>query len=409
MSTAWKPFLNPADPGLYGSSNDVDWLMAEYVNESDEPRRMHEANPWIPEARPTAERMIAARHDETLALLGALRSWRVCTVSQLQAGLCPVALPDFDYGANSLYGALLRLGCVNVGFSGRERFERVRVPETWLSMGSVVRSTRRVLKLIGATPAERALLTDTTVKGVGRRHARHNTYAAHVGLTCMRDGRVDFACGDGWSAFKTIDPKAVEDAGLRSGCAADVAVMGRNGVMAGIEVQTGMSYVFDKVRRWKDMLLHSPMDRRGLVCVWLVIGKNGMPLTDSARDALLTMGADLDGLTSGMPPVGTRMGLAYWNDWYDAKGKPTDGFGTYVDMFGHRRGIFDPQWESFTPDRRPLDEVAEWGWRTMRGQIRDYWGWDTPGWAYPDAYRGGVNGFVTGAASKRRKAEGDGR
>lgn len=396
----WKPFLNPADPGLYGPSNDVDWLMGEYVRGVDGPQRFHESNPWIPVARPTAERMVAARHDETLGLLGALRSWRVCTVSQLQAGLCPTPLPDFDHEANNLYGALLRLGCINVGFSGRERFERVRVPETWLSMGNVTKATRRVLKLIGATPAERALLTDTNVKGVGRRHARHNTYAAHIGLTCMRDPRVDFACGDGWSSFKTIDPKANADAGLNAGCAADVTVMGRNGVFAGIEVQTGMGRTFDKVSRWRDMLMHSPMGRRGLVCVWVVIGKNGVPLTDGARDALTSIASDLDGLTAGMPPVGARMGIAYWTDWYDAKGRPTEGFGTYTDMFGHRRGVFDPQWREFTPGHEPLEKVGEWGWRTMRRQIRDYWGWDTPGWSYPEAYRGGTNGFVYGRAPR---------
>lgn len=396
MSAAktWVPPLNPASPDLYGVGNDVDWLKGEYVMNIEAPQRFHEMNPWVPAGKPTAERIVSARHDEVLAVLGALYSWRVCTVSQLQAGLSEVPLPDFDRTDTTLYGALLRLGCINVGFSSRERWENVTVPEAWLSIGVSGAAVKRVLKIIGATPAEKTLVTSTSFKSV-RRHARHNTYAAHLGLTCAQDGRVDFACGDGWSGFKNIDPQANNDAGLANGCAADVAVMCNNGVLAGIEVQSNMRYIIKKLDNWTRLLVNSPLSRRGLVCVWLVIGRNGMPMPTNVGETMTDLAKQLDGLTVGVPQVGMRLGWAYWDDWYDAKGRPTEKFGAYTDMFNHHRTIFDPQWASFTPAHETLDHVGEWGWHSMRRQLKAYWGWDMGMWNYPDEYRGGVLGFVS--------------
>ena len=79
------------------------------------------------------------------------------------------------------------------------------------------------------------MLSDKQLIGM-RRHVRHNTYAAHVGLHLGVNPDIKLVGGDGWGAFRLIDPQAVSEAGLPHSCSTDITALASNNVLAGIEV-----------------------------------------------------------------------------------------------------------------------------------------------------------------------------
>lgn len=397
MIDEWTPFFDPKDPGLYVPQGDVDWMSGTWASRLDKPTAVEEVNPWLPGRKSVAEGIVRQNRDKTRALLFALLSWRSCTVKQLQAGLCATkGMPDFDREHPNLYGALCRLGCVSIGFSMRERFERVRVPQVWLSMNGRKENVARVCKLIGLTAGERESLTSTRAYSA-HANARHNTFASHVGLTFAHDDRARLTAGDGWGLFRTIDPIAKTEAGIGGNLSGtDVIALCRNNTLACVEVQMHYNGLFDKLQRWAKLLAFSPMRRRGIVNVWLFAPMNrgsGQDKYGSMENMFHNAGAYIDVLGAGTPSVATRMGYAYWTDWYE-NGHPTERFGTYTDMNGARRSIYDPQWKHFTPATNPVTDVTDWGWKTMRDQLHDYWGVDATRWTMPEMWRGGFEGFI---------------
>lgn len=384
----------PFDPNreeLWWGGSDVDWVRGSMIAEYEHPAVFARRHPWLPGNEQQARRIILDHREETFRLLGALMSWRVCTVSQLLAGLCPIPLPEFNRDQPGLWGALARLGVINIGFSPRERLEGTQVNQIWVSMGNKRKYTLKLLKTLG-TKGDMYRMYERSNMVAARIHARHNTYAAHAGLMLKQDERMVFTSGDGYSGFRRIDQKALDTAGLNRASAADVVALGCNGTLTGIEVQSGVRNMEKKIEHWAKLLANSPMQRRGLLCVWLLI-------PDATRweypvfNTLLDTAAGRPEMAAGMPNVASRMGVARWDEWFN-NGRPTERIGQYRDMYGVERSIFDPQWAQAAPDVPDMSRVTDWGWNQMRASIKEEWGWDTTGIPLPDEYRGRFYGLA---------------
>lgn len=390
----WKYFFDPDDPMLFAKQSDLDWVSGDYVANLPHPvaTASEEGNGWIMPYRAVAERMVRDDPETVLALVGALFSWRTATVDQLRAGLCNMPLPAFDRDQPNIYGALARLGVINVGFSKRERLEHIRVPQVWLAVGNDRDYVENIIPLTGRRPWFRKGLAAGSLYGV-RQHARHNTFASHVSLAACHDPRVQLTGGDGWGGLRLLDAQAQADSGANIGAATDVTILTEGNVMASIEIQFGTNRIKDKMERWVRMLAYSPMPRRGLLCIWL-----SSPMTHSGSDnfpAAMTAMSQLPEMAAGVPPVAQRMGYAMWDEWFD-HGRPTGRFGEYIDVFGTRRSIFDPAWRQYTPKHvTGIDGIRDWGWRQMRDELLNAWGWDTGSWRFADKWRGGFYGFAT--------------
>lgn len=396
----WPGFFDPADESLWAHGSDVDWIRGDWIARSETITATAARNPWLVTNRRVAESEIRRNRMQALAILGAILSWRVCTVSQLQAGLASLPVPAFTRIAPNLYGAMCRLGLINVGFSPAERIEGMMGEQAWLSMGNDAKLIRRHLDLIGDGRWLTPMLSGSGRLNAMRSHARHNTYAAHAGLTLAHDPRIRLTGGDGWGGFNRIDPQATGEAGLNLVSSTDVIALVGNGVLASLEVQGPSHRMETKTGNWMRLLAYSPMRRRGLLCVWLVIpsASGDTPRFDRLLDRL---GATPEAM-AGDPPTARRMGLAHWDDWYD-HGHATDAFGTYTDLLGQSQSIFDPAWAGAAPQHHDVHALDRWGWAVMRTQIREHWGWDASGWSMPEAYRGGFYGFA------RRGGGADGR
>ena len=392
--TPWRHFFDPEDPMLFAMQSDLDWVRGDYVATLPHPvaTASEPGNGWIMPYRSVAERMIRDDPETALALVGALFSWRTVTVDQLRAGLCNMPLPAFDRDNPNIYGALARLGVINVGFSKRERLEHIRVPQVWLAIGNDRSNVESILSLTGQRPWFRKGLTAGVMYGI-RQHARHNTFAAHVSLAACHDPRVQLTGGDGWGGFRLLDAQAQAESGAHIAAATDATILTDTNVMAGIEVQVGTSKIKDKMDRWAHMLAYSPMARRGLVCIWL---STPMPHAGASNFPAIMEGvSQLPEMAAGVPPVAHRMGYATWDEWFD-HGRPTGMFGEYTDVFGVRRSIFDPAWRQYTPRHvHGIDGIRDWGWRQMRSELYNAWGWDTGSWRFADKWRGGFYGFAT--------------
>lgn len=394
MMEAWPGFFDPGEKKMWGFGSDVDWVRGDYVNSIANIGKFAGMNPWVVSNKHVAEAMVRQSAEQVVSILGALISWRVCTVNQLRAGLAVGDVPPFTRDKPNLYGAMCRLGYVNVGFSPRERLEGMVTGEVWLCVGNDSKMVRRVLSVVRSEPWLKGVLTASRLVSL-RQHARHNTYAAHLGLVASRDERTKLITGDGWGAFRLIDAQATREAGLAASSATDVALLTQDNVLAGIEVQASSGDFLKKMRNWSKLLAFSPMSRRGLVCVWLLIRQTSSwsyPRSSSYVNALASEAES----AVGNPNVGSRMGVALWEDWFDG-GLPTAEFGSYTDIFGVRRSIYDPQWKEFTPEVRDPKTVGEWGWTEMRDIVARDWGWDISSWTLPEECRGGFYGFVGGA------------
>lgn len=388
--------FDPADENLWRLGSDVDWVKGSYVSGMESPGVFARKHQWIVANRLFAETMVRNNPQATLNILGALFSWRVCTTGQLADGLAAGPVPGFDRDEPNLYGALCRLGAISVGFDQREHWEDTRLPYTWLTVGDNSVRVRDAVNLIDRRQSLKRTLTKGMFQAM-RVHARHNTFASHVGVTLVHDPRVRFAGGDAWGAFRLIDAQAVAEVGLNRISSTDVVTSLSNNALVGIEVQTGTRELDTKIRNWSRLLAYSPMSRRGLLCVWLFIkGASTNSYAPYAR--VFEESRDLAEMSVGDPSVAQRMGYAAWDDWYE-RGQPTGRFGEYTDVLGNRRSMFDPRWGRVAPTPKPLDTIDEWGWQVMRDDIRREFGWDASSWRMPDAYRGGFFGFARGGAA----------
>ena len=388
------PF-DPDDPSLWMLGSDVDWIRGDYVARLEHPGQFARQHPWLVANRLFAESMVRSNPKAVTAILGALLSWRVCTIGQLHAGLSAYPVPDFARDEPNLYGALVRLGAINIGFDQRERLEGVTVPQVWASMGNTASYIRDTLSCFESGAWLRMALTSSRLSAM-RVHARHNTYASHCGLMLARDARTKLVGGDGWGGFRLIDPRAVSEAGLNRVSSTDIVALTGGNVLAGIEVQAGANNMDKKLSNWARLLANSPMGRRGLVCVWLLI-KDATRGEYPYLNPVLRKTSDMGEMMVGHPSVAQRMGVATWEEWFD-HGRPTEGFGSYTDLLGAKRSIFDDEWSRYTPSVRPLDTVEQWGWQVMRDALKREWGVNADGWRMPDAYRGGFYGFAKGGS-----------
>lgn len=385
--------LIPFDPAsdMWAKESDVDWVRGSYVCEVEHPRQLLERNPWIVSNRVFAESMVKMNAQMVFDLFDTLIAWQVCTVSQAQAGLSASPLPPFNRYEPNLYGALVRLGAINVGFDPREKLDTIEREQVWLSMGNDSKIIRNVLKLISADEWQYRQYSQNRV-ALARPHARHNTFASHAGLLLSRDPRVMFTSGDGYGGFRYIDKRALDESGMERLSSADVVCMGRNNVLAGIEVQASRNSVDKKMRNWVRFLAHSPMGRRGVICVWLFIKGNS---SDSYPPfhSLMEHAANMPEMMVGEPTVASRIGWALWEDWF-ANGVPTERIGEYTDMNGTKRNMLDASWRRFTPHVRDVHSVEDWGWVTVRDQLAAEWGVDASRWTLPEEWRGGFHGFT---------------
>lgn len=391
--TPWEPFFDPLDDALWARGSDVDWLKGTWVHAYTHPASLHERHPFIPVTVKQAEHLVRKHPGQVLAILGSLLSWRVCTVDQLVAGLAADVdgIEPFHRDAPTVWGALLRLGVIDVGFSRTEFLEGRRVNQVWVAMGSEVMLTRRITNILGVPAWMRDVLTDGKF-GQMRTHARHNTLTNHVALTAAHDSRFRFVGGDGWGGFRGIDPQAVAEIGSAGRQSADMIGFTRDGVTMALELQIHATGVGKKLAAWSKLLAYSPMRRRGILCVWLQA-----PVSAGVYerfDKAFKETSELAEMPMGDPAVFSRMGYARWDEWYDEHALPTPQWGEYVDMYGTRRSVFDPAWQATCPTVSDVDVIQDWGWRLMDERIKAAWGWDVSRWAKPDALRGGFYGFV---------------
>lgn len=389
--------FDPTEPDLWSMTSNVDWIPGAWVAGLDEVGALAEANPWIVRNRRYALSRAAKERDTVLGIIGALMSWRVCTVRQLQAGLAQNGAPDFDRDSQNLYGALIRLGVINVGTSVTERRLLRRIDEIWLSIGNDTKLIRQFLKDIDEPAWLSQIIAHGTLSSM-RQHARHNTFATHAGIMLGNDPRVKFTGGDGFGAFRAVDRQALDDSGMSTRKSMDIMVAGTNNTLTGIEVQAGGSQLEYKLVSWINFLQHSPMNRRGILCVWLFLPylKTGYY---PPFHALFERMRGNDSLLVGNPDIGTRMGWALWSDWFD-RTETAPALGEYTDMFGTRRSIFDPAWKRFSPNTASLDNVRNWGWARIRRNVYGTFGWDCGGCTFPERYRGGFYGFYEGTTGK---------
>ena len=389
----WPGFFDPDEwDKLYAYDSNVDWWRGDWAHDLEHPVQTvaRAGNQWLMPYKTVAQNMVRTNREQVVSLMGALFSWRVATVGQLQAGLCDRPLPDFTRDEPTIYGALNRLGIINVGFSRRERMENITLPHVWLSVGNREDYVKELFPLVGAQPWLRHVITTGRYSSM-RQHARHNTYASHIGLTAAHDPRVRLTAGDGWGAFRLIDPMAAQDASVWTS-STDVTILTKGNVMAGIEAQSYNSFLDRKFANWAKLLAASPMQRRGLLCVFLFFPRPGGWRKPSP--GFFQTVAQLPEMAAGDPPVATRLGYATWDEWYD-HGYPTGRFGQYTDMMGVTRSIFDPEWSRYAPQNvRDPRTALDWGWHSMRRQLMDAWGWDVGSWTFPDDMRGGFHGFV---------------
>ena len=385
--------FDPADDEMWRMGSDVDWIRGDYVCGLKHPGQFAQEYPWLVANRLFAETMVKANAEMVKSIIGALISWRVCTIRQLRAGLSVVPVPDFQRDEPNLYGALCRLGVINIGFDMRERFEHITLPEVWVSIGNKQQPIIDALRLLDPGDWLRKLMSSTRLYNA-RPHARHNTFASHVGVSLLADERVKMVGGDGWGSFRLIDRQAVAESGLNHISSTDLVALCDNNLMAGIEVQGQRVNMEVKVANWTKLLSYSPMQRRGLLCIWLLIRKAGVGVYPAFTN-LIERTRQMGEMMVGDPTVASRMGIAYWDDWFD-HGKPTGRLGEYTDMFGTQRSMFDPKWKEYTPTPRPFSTLENWGWQVMRDAIREHWGWDASGWVMPEALRGNFYGFSKG-------------
>ena len=158
----WEPFFDPLDDALWARGSDVDWLKGTWVHAYTHPASLHERHPFIPVTVKQAEHLVRRHPGQVLAILGSLLSWRVCTVDQLVAGLAADVdgIEPFHRDAPTVWGALLRLGVIDVGFSRTEFLEGRRINQVWVAMGSEVMLTRRITNILGVPAWMRDVLSD---------------------------------------------------------------------------------------------------------------------------------------------------------------------------------------------------------------------------------------------------------
>lgn len=196
-------------------------------------------------------------------------------------------------------------------------------------------------------------------------------------------------------SVRLIDPQAVSEAGLPHSCSTDITALASNNVLAGIEVQVHPNNMSQKISNWSKLLAYSPMQRRGLICIWLLI-RDTSQWQYPALGSIIETASHADEMLVGDPSVASRMGFALWDDWFDEQGNPTGGIGTYRDMLNVERSMFSPDWSRCTPSTKPVTTIRDWGWTVMDETIRHQWGWDVSGWRKPEAYRGGFYGYIGG-------------
>lgn len=401
MSAAgkWPGFFNPNDPKLWALGSDADWIYGDYIHDMISNDMMRETPAWMVRRERSAAKMVRDHSATVLAILGSLMAWRVLTVSQMQAGLAADAdIPDFLRDIPTLWGAMTRLGLIDIGFSPRERVEGIEVNQVWVALGKNSKLVRRVGGILGdkVTGSDR-WITATLFSGSGffsRRHARHNTFTAHAALSAIHNPNVKLVTGDGWGSFKRIDPRAYGDANLSALSAADAVILTHQHTTCCLEVQAAGIQNKGKIENWLSFISHSPMRRRGLLCVWLTIpASNGIHpnLTNDLLNAGRTPTASV-----GDPSAGQRIGLASWDEWFDPDGLATDAFGTYQDLFGERRSVFSG-WDGCVPERwGNVEDAGNWGWDEVRSVIARDWGLDASAWRLPEYLRGGFYGFTKG-------------
>ena len=324
-------------------------------------------------------------------MLCAVMSWRSVTVGQLRAGLSNAPVPLFDWLAPSLWGALLRKGWIDCGFPLSFRMEGTSPGDVWIRASQKQKNIRDWLQAVRQPLWRLQVIADS---GEVPQHAfaRHNTFADHCGLTAVHDSRCVYTAGDGWCAFTALDPQAMRIAAVGRGAAGDVSWVTRDGVMVVGEVQSSTHEVREKFQRWIQFLHASPFSRRGMICIWILIPSvNGTyPSVSSIVSRL-----QVDPLVmTGVPSVGSRCGIVRWDDWFTSEGYPTDAWGSYVDLCGVPRTIWDSSFTSQVPVLADPRRMGEWGVPVVREGIRSVWGWDTSTWGCPSSLSGGWNGFT---------------
>ena len=76
---------NPDDSELWKMGSDADWIRGSIVATDEHPGVLAQRHQWLVANRLFAESMIRANGELVTSIIGALLSWRVCTIDQLRA------------------------------------------------------------------------------------------------------------------------------------------------------------------------------------------------------------------------------------------------------------------------------------------------------------------------------------
>ena len=384
--------INPLDDSLWGGHSDVDWYEGRYFGQLKPTDIAVRSTPFIPKNRDEAWNIVASNKQAAISILGALMSWRTASIDQLQAGLSVKPVPDFSRTEPNLYGAMLMLGVLSIGFSHAERFGH-EVPHVFIAPSGDDKATRAFVKQLESGAWLQHVLTRNLFKAV-RRTVRHNTFVNNIALSAAHNKHVQFIGGDGWSSLKGLDNRAVTESGHSPiGRIADAIMLADNNVLAALEIQLSNGGVFGKLHDWVQFISHSPMQRRGIICVYVLAPRLFEGTYSNPQSIISQIVESQPTVLTGDPLVGERIGFARWDDWMLSYASAKN-FGQYTDLFGHEQNIFDPKWAQYTPRIHNPSIISEWGYLSVQKNIQQFWGLDTHNMRFASQFAKGFYGFI---------------
>lgn len=377
--------INVTDPLLWVNGSQGFWVKGASIIATPS---LADNLPFVVKDQHNAWALIRHQKQVVVTIFETLLMWRTVEITQLPA-LTKSVLPDFSWDTPNVYGALLRLGVINIGFDSTGMLTG-KPRAIFLSIGSVEVLNKRFLKQLHIPAYMNTLLNAPAGRLTATRQATmHNVLTAHVGVEALTDKRVQAVAGDGMSSFRMLTPSLST---VSNGAGGDMTIFFTNGVSMAVEVQRTTIKLLDKMSRWLDALAQSDMRERGLLCVWLLPRNvtNGayasvQSYVDKIRELPVSGVADSTGVLAG-----SRMGVVEWDTWFDSYGRLTDRFGFFVDVFGHERYVMD------FAGSMPIDwdKASHWGFRQVDSVLGDVFHVDTSMWSHPECLAGGLGGLT---------------
>ena len=343
------------DSRVWQEGSQVIWLTGDIISKSSHKTLWNQSFTWIPVMEKQAVAIVREYQPFVIRLLELLLSWRSLSLSQVEMMCTSIPVPRFDRERVNVWGALVRLGVIRVGFLFSDLVLRDS-GEVFVCLSALHDKNYRLLRLLGVADdmAHNYLLS----KYIHSPHVavKHNVYAAHVGWSLYRDSRVRTVGGDGVGGFRYFAPAN----SVNQAAAMDCVVFPRQGGVLGIEVQSD-ARIFDKMERWIHFLSVVP----DMWCLWLII-PNASHQTMNPR-VFTRYQSDSRLLTH---QIGTRLLWANWSDWFTPEGlKRSHGWGIVHDFLGHTLPVLD----TVKGDTWDWSPASTWLWYSVCSTISTHY------------------------------------